>query len=118
MNKSLPLLLTVALAGTLAAAAPDLANSELYAGRRDGLRVQSFRDARGRRAAIYWSRSTGVRELYGVIMKRYAGFGAELSRLRLPSSYPFPIAGGLAQEFQGGVISWNASLNKTTVTYW
>ena len=117
MNKSLPLLLTVALAGTLAAAAPDLANSEQYAGRRDGLRVQNCRDARGRRAAIHWSRSTGVREVYGAIMKRYAGLGAELSRLRLPSSYPFPIAGGLAQEFQGGWISWNASRNKTTVTY-
>ena len=99
MNKSLPLLLTVALAGTLGAAAPN------------------FRDARRRRAAIYWSRSTGVREVYEAIMKRYAGLGAELSRLRLPSSYPFPIAGGLAQGFQGGRISWNASRNKTTITY-
>ncbi len=94
-----------------------LPSSELYAGQRPGSRVQNFRDNRGRSATIYWSRTTGVREVYGAIMKRYAGLGAERSRLRLPSSYPFPIAGGLAQDFQGGRISWNAARNKTTVRY-
>lgn len=91
--------------------------AEQDAGRVRGSQVQYFRSPSGGRAALYWSPATGAREVYGAIMRRYAGLGAERSRLRLPKGYPYSIPGGLAQEFQGGRIKWNLADNTSTVSY-
>lgn len=85
-------------------------------GRTKGSRVQEF-EHKGTRAALYWSRSTGVQAIYGVIMLHYLRVGAERSRLGLPTTSPYHVRGGLAQRFEGGRIEWNSRSNRAKVIY-
>ncbi|MFC0627367.1 N-acetylmuramoyl-L-alanine amidase [Kribbella deserti] len=90
--------------------------SEEKDGRRRGTRVQDFQH-KGTRAALYWSRSTGVQAMYGVIMLHYLRVGGERSRLGLPTTSPYHVRGGLAQRFQGGRIEWNSRNNRAKVIF-
>jgi uncharacterized protein with LGFP repeats len=69
------------------------------------------------RGKIFSSAGTGMQAVYGAIGAAYDGVGAEWSRLGLPTSGEYAVAGGTRQDFQGGRITWTAATGATTVTY-
>ena len=81
-----------------------------------GAVVQHFLGKDGHGAALYHSAATGANPVYGVIMRAYTAYGAERSRLRLPVGGPFRVTGGIAQNFQGGRIMWNATTGHYTLS--
>lgn len=81
-----------------------------------GAVVQHFLGADGHAAALYSASATGANPVYGVIMRAYAAVGAERSRLRLPVGGPYRVTGGIAQNFQGGRIMWNATTGHYTLS--
>ncbi|MBK1784994.1 PQQ-dependent sugar dehydrogenase [Prauserella sp. ASG 168] len=72
-------------------------------------------DGRGRynhfskTGSVYWTASTGAREVYGAIRSRWAARGWERSYLGYPTSGEFAVAGGRRNNFQHGYIQWTAS---------
>jgi uncharacterized protein with LGFP repeats len=66
---------------------------------------------------IIWSSSTGAQPIFGGIGGAYDAAGAEWSRLGLPTSGEYGIAGGARQDFQRGWITWNAGTGAITTTY-
>ncbi len=57
---------------------------------------------------IYWSPSTGAREVHGDILRRYLAMGGSRSALGLPTGDETPVKGGVMSSFQRGVIVWSA----------
>ncbi|MBP1135132.1 subtilisin family serine protease [Arthrobacter sp. PvP023] len=72
-------------------------------GLRDGGVYQSFQGG-----TIYWSPATGAQINRGAIRTAYAAQGWENGWLGYPVTGEYPYAGGTAQDFQGGRISWTA----------
>jgi uncharacterized protein with LGFP repeats len=71
-------------------------------------------DGRGRynhfeRGSIYWTPTTGAREIRGSIKARWAALGWERSYLGYPTSDEFAITGGRRSNFERGYITWNAA---------
>jgi uncharacterized protein with LGFP repeats len=61
---------------------------------------------------IYWSSTTGAREVHGPILTRYLSLGGSGSRLGLPVSDEYASGAGRRSDFQHGAIL----LNGATVT--
>jgi len=80
-------------------------------GRPSGSRVQAFRYG-----AIYWSGRTGMHAVNGLISRKYASLGADRSRLGLPISEPFRVAGGVQQKFQHGRLTLSFRTQKVYLT--
>lgn len=68
------------------------------------------------RGSIYWTPTTGAREVRGAIRDRWASLGWERSRLGYPTSNEYDVPGGRRSDFQGGSITWDARTNVTTVS--
>lgn len=68
-----------------------------------GGRVQRYQFGR-----ISSKAGTGTRETVGPICERYVAIGAEAGPLGFPVTSPLPVAGGRAQRFEAGRISWSA----------
>jgi N-acetylmuramoyl-L-alanine amidase/LGFP repeat len=68
-----------------------------------GALVQEFSKA-GAQRAVYWSSSTGAREVLDAIYTRYVAMGSDLSKLGLPTTGQLVthVAGGRANLFQHG----------------
>ena len=60
-------------------------------------------------ASVYWSSTTGAHPLYGGIRQAWVDQGYEGGRLGFPTSAEYDEAGGRAQDFQGGRITWTPS---------
>jgi hypothetical protein len=65
-------------------------------------------------ASIYWSSSTGAHEVHGAIRTRWAALGWEKGRLGYPISDEYAVTGGLASNFRGGRLVWNARTGVVT----
>lgn len=81
----------------------------------DGGAYQLF-DAAGKRTKLVWSSSTGARQVkeYGAIGQRWAALGHERG-LGYPTSDEYRTPTGMAQNFTGGRIEWNASTRAVNV---
>ncbi len=64
--------------------------------------------------SIYWTPSTGAREVYGAIRGRWSTLGWERSYLGYPTSGEFSIPGGRRNNFQRGYIVWDARTGVVT----
>jgi L,D-peptidoglycan transpeptidase YkuD (ErfK/YbiS/YcfS/YnhG family) len=60
------------------------------------------------RGAVVWSPASGAHPVHGAIQARWGAMGAENSVLGFPTSDEYAIAGGRAQDFQYGRITWTA----------
>jgi uncharacterized protein YkwD len=69
------------------------------------------------KGVIYWSPATGAWFSKGAIRSAYAKVGYEKSRLGYPTSNEYAVIGGVAQKYQGGIITWNSKTGATKVTY-
>ena len=67
------------------------------------------------RGSIYWTPTTGAREIYGSIRDRWASLGWETGALGYPISGEFAIPGGRAQDFQYGSIRWSPTSGTSVV---
>ncbi|MDR6622964.1 hypothetical protein [Sinomonas atrocyanea] len=65
--------------------------------------------------AIVWSPATGAFESKGAIRSAWLSLGAQDGRLGYPTSGEYAVAGGVAQDYQGGRIVWSPT-SGTTVT--
>ena len=90
---------------------------EQHASAVPGAIMQRFLSSDGQAAALYYATATGASPVYGVIMGKYAALGSERSRLRLPVGGSFRVTGGVAQNFQGGRVTWQAATGAYTVAY-
>ena len=82
---------------------------------------QGTPDGRGRynhfqSGSIYWTSSTGAREVRGAIRQKWASLGWERSSLGYPTSNEFAVPGGRATDFERGRIRWDAATGQVTVT--
>ncbi|WP_345447773.1 hypothetical protein [Arthrobacter gyeryongensis] len=73
-------------------------------GLRDGGVYQSFQGG-----TIYWSPPTGAHENTGAIRSAYAAQGWENGYLGYPTGDEYSMGSGVAQDFQGGRITWTAA---------
>ncbi|WP_112246496.1 N-acetylmuramoyl-L-alanine amidase [Kribbella monticola] len=80
-------------------------------GKPAGSRAQNFHYG-----AIYWSPRTGMHAVNGLISRKYGALGADRSRLGLPISEPFRVAGGVQQKFQHGRLTLSFRTQKVYVT--
>ena len=62
------------------------------------------------RGAITWTSQVGAWETYGGIRARWAADGYETGVLGYPTGAPTNGSGSVSQTFQGGVISWTATV--------
>jgi hypothetical protein len=85
--------------------------AEQHNGRPSGSRIQFFLGG-----AIYWSPRTGMHAVTGKISRRYGALGSDRSRLGLPISEPFKVAGGVQQKFQHGRLTLSYRTQKVYVT--
>jgi hypothetical protein len=58
---------------------------------------------------IYWSATTGAREVHGAILAKYIEYGGRASALGLPTSDEYSSGSGRRSDFVGGYIYWDAS---------
>ena len=56
--------------------------------------------------SVYWTPSTGAYAVWGAIRAQWSAMGWETSWLGYPTSDEYPIPGGAAENFAGGVIRW------------
>ncbi len=56
---------------------------------------------------IYWSPSSGAREVHGAIGARFQGLGGPGGTLGLPTSDEYGVPGGRAANFVGGIVYWS-----------
>ena len=66
---------------------------------------------------VYWSPATGAYVSKGAIRNTYAQIGYERSRLGYPTSDEYAISTGVAQNYQGGLITWNSKTGAVKITY-
>ncbi len=88
-----------------------LPTTEYRVGRVKGSKVQSFQNG-----GLYWSKSTGMRPVAGLIHRKYASLGAERSRVGLPTTDMYKVQQGLRQKFQRGTLTFNKRYGKVFVT--
>lgn len=69
------------------------------------------------KGVIYWSPTTGAWISKGAIRSAYAKQGYEKGRLGYPTSNEYAISGGVAQKYQGGLITWSSKTGAVKVTY-
>jgi hypothetical protein len=83
-----------------------LPTSAEMAGKVPGSRLNTFQGGR-----IYWSSSTGAKEVYGAILARYAVLGSETSVLGLPATGELAgrLPGSRLNVFQGGSVYWSGA---------
>jgi uncharacterized protein with LGFP repeats len=67
--------------------------------------------------AVFWKASVGPQAVYGTIFARYQELGGVTSRLGYPTSSEYAVAGGRANDFERGRLTWNARTGAVTVTY-
>jgi glucose/arabinose dehydrogenase len=60
-------------------------------------------------ASVYWTPSTGAREVYGAIRARWASLGWERGYLGYPTSGEYAVPGGRRSDFRSGWITWTPS---------
>jgi hypothetical protein len=74
--------------------------------------VQHFRSG-----SVYWSATTGAREVHGSIRSAYDATGGPSSVLRLPVTHesPTPSRPGAFNHFQGGSVYWSPGIGAHTV---
>lgn len=60
-------------------------------------------------SSIYWTPSTGAREVLGAIRARWSALGWERSYLGYPTSGEYAVPGGRRSNFQRGYITWTPS---------
>ncbi|MCC9177385.1 zinc-dependent metalloprotease family protein [Arthrobacter sp. zg-Y750] len=94
------------------AAHPELgsATSEVTGGLRNGGAYQNFQNG-----VILWSDATGARISFGGIRSFYGTTGYQDGFLGYPTSNEYGVAGGAAQDFQGGRIFWSANTGASYV---
>ncbi len=82
----------------------------------DGGAYQVF-DASGKRTKIIWSSRTGSHAIkeYGAIGRKWAALGHERG-LGYPTTDEYSTPRGMAQDYAGGRIEWNATTRAVTVT--
>ncbi|MEU0093581.1 N-acetylmuramoyl-L-alanine amidase [Kribbella sp. NPDC006257] len=80
-------------------------------GRPSGSLVQRFQAG-----AIYWSPRTGMHAVNGPISRKYGALGSDRSRLGLPVSEPFKVAGGVQQKYQHGRLTYSFRTRKVYIT--
>lgn len=56
--------------------------------------------------SIYWSPSTGAQTVSGALRDAWAADGAEAGSLGYPVGPAYAVAGGRAQRFEGGTLTW------------
>jgi uncharacterized protein with LGFP repeats len=77
-------------------------------------------DRRGRynhfqRGSVYWTPTTGAREVRGAIRDHWARTGWELGPLGYPVSDEYAVPGGRRTDFEHGSIVWDAKRERTAV---
>ncbi|NIZ89471.1 CAP domain-containing protein [Kineococcus rubinsiae] len=86
-----------------------------------GLPVQGDTPVRGgafthfQGGSVYWSAAAGTHVVRGAIRDAWAQSGWETGRLGFPAGPEHPVAGGVAQQFQGGTLTYSWSTHRTTV---
>ncbi|WP_433016942.1 N-acetylmuramoyl-L-alanine amidase [Kribbella sp. CA-294648] len=88
-----------------------LPTSEYRNGRVAGSKVQSFQ-----KGGLYWSKATKMRPVAGLIHRKYVALGAERSRIGLPITDMYKVKGGLRQQFQRGILTYNNRQQKVYVS--
>jgi uncharacterized protein with LGFP repeats len=88
-----------------------LPTSEYRNGRVAGSKVQSFQ-----KGGLYWSKATKMRPVAGLIHRKYVALGAERSRIGLPITDMYAVKGGLRQQFQRGILTYNNRQQKVYVS--
>lgn len=63
---------------------------------------------------VYWTPGTGVATVGGAIRDEFARRGWENSALGFPVGDEYPVAGGMQQRFQHGVLTWNAATGRVS----
>ena len=81
-------------------------------GLRNGGVYQKFQ-----KGVIYWSPATGSHVSMGAIRNAYAKIGYEKSRLGYPITDEYKTSTGVAQKYQGGIITWTSKTGAVKVTY-
>lgn len=66
---------------------------------------------------IYWSSTSGAWVVKGQIRIAWTGKGAENSALGYPVGDEYAVTGGIAQKFQGGVLTYKPSTNTYSILY-
>jgi hypothetical protein len=66
---------------------------------------------------IYWTLTTGAREIHGPILNSFISVGATRSPLGFPTSDVTPTLLGARSTFQGGYIDWNKLTGQTSIVY-
>ncbi|MBT1178616.1 RICIN domain-containing protein [Bifidobacterium vespertilionis] len=69
---------------------------------RDGGASQAFQNGH-----VFWSAASGSHAVYGAIRDQYAALAWENSSLGYPTSDEYDWGKGRAQNFQGGMLTWN-----------
>lgn len=64
---------------------------------------------------IYWTPSTGAREVHGAIAGRYDLLGGSASGLGVPASDEMDVPGGRANRFLGGAVYWSPTTDANEV---
>jgi subtilisin family serine protease len=80
-------------------------------------------DGRGRfnhfqRGSIYWTPTTGAKEVRGAIRDHWASTGWERGWLGYPTSDEYAVPGGRANDFERGRVRWEASTGRISVVRW
>jgi uncharacterized protein with LGFP repeats len=78
-------------------------SSEVSAGP-PGTRKNTFANG-----AIYWSSTTGARDVLGALNTRYVAIGGPASVVGMPTTSATGITGGMTQRFVGGALYWSSS---------
>ncbi|MGY1693510.1 N-acetylmuramoyl-L-alanine amidase [Geodermatophilus sp. SYSU D00814] len=64
---------------------------------------------------VYWSPATDARAVTGALATEYAARGGSTSGLGFPTSSTYAVAGGLRNDFQGGVLTLTTATGAVTV---
>lgn len=64
---------------------------------------------------IYWSPTSGSKEVYGGIMQAYWASGGSAGPLGYPVTGEYSVPGGRRNDFQNGSITWSSATNTTSV---
>jgi uncharacterized protein with LGFP repeats len=65
--------------------------------------------------SVYWTPTTGAREVRGAIRQRWAASGWENGSLGFPTSNEYAVPGGRRNDFQRGSIVWDARTGLTLI---
>jgi LGFP repeat len=66
--------------------------------------------------SIYWTPQLGAHEVHGRIRDAWAQAGWEAGALGYPISDEYAVAGGRRSDFEHGAITWDSSLDQTSIT--